>query len=637
MSSQSTSQFAKRVKSFSKSLGLILFDAALSGLTMLGAVRWRYDFLNKPIEGDIDHKAAWIAFLSAFLVWGLMRQDRAMWRFPSLFDFKKLLLGVFIVAFLVPLILFFFFDRALHFPRSAPLIASAFFFAMIVLSRLLTMMVMNGDFRALVRSPSGTGQKALLIGPAPELYNYLRDRSRRSEGVGFNPVGLITTSDNYKGRSIRSVPVLGGMADLKRIYTDIAQRSGALQLISVDQKPARSQMAALLKIAAELNAPLARNTADMGDKISAFEAADLIGRDIQSLDIKPVKELIAGKRVLVTGAGGSIGSELVEQIIPLGPQRLIMVDQSEYNIFQLEHRMRAIDPEGSLTERVSYIADVTHQPRVKEIFKTERPDIVLHAAAMKHVPLGEVNPLETLRTNVTGTKIILEACKAFKVSNFILISTDKAVNPANIMGASKRIVEMLMLSFQSQAPKLQAAAVRFGNVLASRGSVVNLFEEQIAAGGPVTVTHPDVNRYFMMIEEASALVLQAAALAAQEDKSAHGDIYVLEMGEPVNISALARQLIRLRGKKPGIDIAVEYTGLRPGEKLTETLTHADEDLTPTPIAGVLRFKGDTPQSSKTLSHVDALIAAINKRDKKAVRKALKALLPDYKPNGALED
>lgn len=637
MSTQFTSRLSRQAKSVLKSAGFILFDAALSGLTMLGAVRWRYDFLNKPIEANIDHKAAWFAFFSALIVWIIMRQDRAMWRFTSLFDFKKLLLGVIIVAFLVPLVLFFFFDRALHFPRSAPFIASTFFFGLIVLSRLLTMIAMNGDFRALIRSPAGMGQKALLIGPAPELYTYLRDRSRRNEGVGFNPVGLITTSDNYKGRSIRSVPVLGGMADLKRIYTEIAQRSGPLQLISVDQKPARSQTAALLKIAAELNAPLARNTADMGDKISAFEAADLIGRDIRSLDIEPVKQLIEGKRVLVTGAGGSIGSELVEQIIPLCPERLIMIDQNEYNIFQLEHRVQALDPEGELTDWASYIADVTHEERIDEIFKTERPEIVLHAAAMKHVPLGEVNPLETLRTNVMGTKLILEACKTFDVSNFILISTDKAVNPANIMGASKRIAEMLTSSFQTQTSKLQTAAVRFGNVLASRGSVVNLFEEQIAAGGPVTVTHPDVNRYFMMIEEASALVLQAAGLAAQEDKNNHGDIYVLEMGEPVNISKLARQLIRLRGKRPGVDIAVEYTGLRPGEKLTETLTHADEDLTPTPIAGILRFKGETPQSSKTLGHIDALIKAINVRDKKAVRKKLKALLPDYKPNGSLED
>jgi len=272
---------------------------------------------------------------------------------------------------------------------------------------------------------------------------------------------------------------------------------------------------------------------------------------------------------------------------------------------------------------------------MQEVFELERPEIVLHAAAMKHVPLGEANPLETLRTNVLGTKVTLEACQAVDVKTFILISTDKAVRPVNVMGASKRIVEMLMQGFHTRVPDMQLAAVRFGNVLASKGSVIPRFEEQIAQGGPVTVTHPDVNRYFMMIEEAASLVLQAAALGETTDAASGADMYVLEMGDPVNIARLARQLIRLRGKVPDIDIKVEYTGLRPGEKLTEVLQYENEQLSPTSVNGILRFHGDVTKPARVLKQIDKLIAAIETRDKAAVKAALQVLLPDYVPNGSL--
>ncbi len=614
-------------------------DALMAGLAMLAAVRWRYDYLNKPIEVNIDDKAALVAAASTLLVWVAMRQDKAIWRFTSLSDFRRLLLGVVSVSLLVPLLLFLFFDRGIHYPRSAPFTGGALFFALIIISRLITMIVQNGDIRALFRAPAKTGQKALLVGPAPDLYNYLRDRSRRSAGIGFNPVGLIETSGGYQGRTIRSVPVLGGIEDLVNIYPKITSRTEeALQLISVNSSPDRQQTAKLVKAASKIGAPLARNTTEMGGKISPFEAADLIGREMRSLDLAPVERLIKGRRVLITGAGGSIGSELSEQIAALSPKRLSLVDQNEFNLFQLEYAIRPYIPDGRGKVWQSFLADVTDAARMNEIFEAERPDIVLHAAAMKHVPLGEENPLETLRTNVVGTKTILDACQAHGTGHFILISTDKAVRPANIMGASKRIVEMLTLSFQSLAPDMQAAAVRFGNVLASRGSVVNLFEEQIMAGGPVTVTHPEVNRYFMMVEEAAALVLQAAAIGSRKPKNkktGRANIFVLEMGEPVNIRSLARQLIRLRGKIPDTDIKIEYTGLRPGEKLSEVLSYANEKLSATPIKGILKLDSRIEDPASILRRVDKLISAINKRDHCAVTDAMKALLPDYDPNGSL--
>jgi len=625
---------------FLRSLGLILFDVCLAYLSMLGAVRWRYDFLNKPIPVNIDHRAAIFAALAALCVWVMMRQDRAIWRFTSLNDFRRLFVGVAAVTVIVPMVLFLFFNRAEHFPRSAPFISAAVFMGLIVATRLLALICMNGDFRALFRRmPRGTSN-AILIGPANELHDYLKMKTREKAGMSFNPVGLIETSGQHKGRSIRSIPVLGNIDDLERVYDDIAGRQeGPMQLISIDSCPNPKDTAKLIKTAASIGAPLARNTPDMDGKLSAFEAADLIGREMRHLDIEPVRNMIEGRRVLVTGAGGSIGSELSEQIMALGPERLALLDSSEFNLYTLENTLAPLNDIQTKALFKTYICDVTNAVHMSEIFGQERPEIVLHAAALKHVPLGEKNPIETLRTNVLGTHITLDMCEAFGVKHFILISTDKAVDPANIMGASKRIVEMLTMARQALVPDMQAAAVRFGNVLASRGSVVNLFEEQIARGGPVTVTHPDVDRYFMSVEEASALVLQAAALGTRDLEgggSATSNIYVLEMGDPVNIARLARQLIRLRGKVPDLDIEVRFTGLRPGEKLTERLIHREESLTPTQIDGVQRFTGEMVDPNSVMRRVNKMLMALERRDRNSIRKALKVLLPAYKPNGALE-
>ncbi len=625
-----------------RSIARTLLDVGLASGAMLGAVRWRHDFLNEPIINNIDHVAAIITAFATLLVWAIMRQDRAIWRFTTLNDFRKLLAGVALVFLIVPLIIFFGVDRGANFPRSAPFIAAAVFAGAIVLTRLAAMILQNGDFRALFRSPSTYSQDALLIGPAPHLYNFLNDRARRRDRVGFNPVGLIETTGAYQNRSIRSVPVLGSPNELREIYRTMARRNDRpLQLISVDPAPDRAMTAQLLKIASDLGAPLGRNTPGVGQGLSAFEAADLIGRDMRRLDLTPVRHMFAGRRVLVTGAGGSIGSELSQQIAALDPAQLSLVDHSELHLYELEKRLIAATPEtqrGRKPVWKTFIGDVRNAPRLQEIFSVERPDIVLHAAALKHVPIGERNPLEVLRTNVMGTYHVLDACEAYGVGHFILISTDKAVSPVNMMGASKRIVEMLTLARQAQHPTLQASVVRFGNVLASNGSVVNLFEEQIAAGGPVTVTHREVDRYFMMVEEASALVLQAAALGGEQMRArrrddavpkASGCIYVLEMGEPVNIARLARQLIRLRGKVPDVDIDIKYTGLRPGEKLTEVLSYDDENLIRTSVDGVLRYTGSVSNAEAVLSRVRSLIRALNRRDRSRIRKLLAQLVPGY--------
>ncbi len=632
-----------------RSFRLIGMDVLFAFASMMMVIRWRYDFLNEPLRGNIDHKAAYIAAAATLITWVLLRQDRAIWRFTTLDDFRRISAGIAAVALLVPLVLYFFFDRGVNFPRSAPPLFAAMFFGLIIVSRLLSMLLQNGDFRALFRARSTYGQDALLIGPAPHLYNYLMERARKSgagtkQHMGFNPVGLIETSGLYEGRTIRSVPVLGGQDNLREIYLKTTGRQDKpLQIIAVDPTPDRRVTANLVKMAAELGAPLSRRTNDPNQGLSTFEAADLIGREMRVLDLAPVKDMFAGRRVLVTGAGGSIGSELSKQIAQLNPAKLILVDHSEFHLYKLEKMMAPFKKYDDTKCWKTFIGDIRNAPRMREIFAVERPEIVLHAAALKHVPLGQKNPLEVLRTNVMGSSNVLDMCVAFDVEHFILISTDKAVAPVNMMGASKRIVEMMTLARQAENPGLQASCVRFGNVLASNGSVVNLFEEQIAMGGPVTVTHREVDRYFMMLEEAAALVLQSAALGAHRRETsetghdASGCIYVLEMGEPVNIGRLARQLIRLRGKVPDVDIEVRYTGLRPGEKLTEVLSYEDEDLAPTRVDGIQLYNRSVLDPASVLNRTKALIKALNTRDRAAIRKTIAQLVPVYDPANVLDE
>jgi O-antigen biosynthesis protein WbqV len=623
------------VKTLTTGLSVVAFDAMMAAVAMFLAVHLRYDMLGLSIEAHIDVRAAIVTALIAAFVWIVMRQDRLIWRFTSLSDFRRLFLGVIIVMAAVPLAMFIAPDRAAFFPRAAPFFAGLFFGLGIVLSRLIAMVIRNGDVRALYRAPSGYRHDAILVGQSSHLYNYLRDSARRDRGNGFNAVALLETSGQFAGRSIRSVPVLGTAFDLETVYPKLAsRRDQPLHILSLDPNPDRRHAAHLIKIAAQLNAPLSRVGAKPGDGLSGFEATDLIGREPRHLDMAPVSELISGRRVLVTGAGGSIGSELSTQIARLAPSRLSLVDVSEYNLFELERKLAPIQPFGQAATWRTYLADVCNPGRMAEIFKAERPDIVLHAAALKHVPSGERNPIETLRTNVLGTQVTLDMCEVYGVSHFVLISTDKAVEPVNVMGASKRVVELLTMARQTQITGMKASAVRFGNVLGSTGSVVPLFEQQIAEGGPVTVTHADMNRFFMTVQEASALVLQAAALNAHQTKDQAG-LYVLEMGEPVNIAQLARNLIRLRGKVPDEDIEIRYTGLRAGERLSEQLTHDEEMLTPTPVSGVSHFDTKIGDPAEVLRGVDALLYAIERRDREQIRKALTSLLKSYVPKDTL--
>lgn len=303
------------------------------------------------------------------------------------------------------------------------------------------------------------------------------------------------------------------------------------------------------------------------NQLKKVEVEDLLGRDPVDLDMALISKELTDKTILVTGAGGSIGSEICRQVCKFEPQKIILLGHGENSIYLIHQELN--NTFGNKIEFIPIIADVQHKERLQEVMRMYKPYAVYHAAAHKHVPLMEYNPLEAVKNNILGTKNIAETAKEFGVRKFVMISTDKAVNPPNVMGATKRIAEMVVQSLNDETSVTSFVAVRFGNVLGSRGSVIPLFKKQIEAGGPVTVTHPEMTRYFMTIPEASRLVLQAGALAQG------GEVFVLDMGKPVKIVDLAKNLIRLSGKKEE-DIGIEYSGIRPGEKLFEELLNKNE-------------------------------------------------------------
>lgn len=361
------------------------------------------------------------------------------------------------------------------------------------------------------------------------------------------------------------------------------------------------------------------------EKLRKVEIEDLLGRDAIQTDLDSLMNYVKNKVVLVTGGGGSIGSELCRQIANYQPKQLVIVDIYENNAYDIQQELLEKHPELDL---VVLIASVRNTNRINKIFATYRPDIVYHAAAHKHVPLMETSPNEAIKNNVFGTLKTVQAADKYGVKRFILISTDKAVNPTNIMGASKRMCEMIVQTYNNRS-KTEYAAVRFGNVLGSNGSVVPLFKKQIKHGGPVKVTHPDIIRYFMTIPEAVSLVLQAGANAKG------GEIFVLDMGEPVKILDLAENMIRLSGLEPYVDIDIEFTGLRPGEKLYEELLMAEEGLEETEHSLIHIGKPLAFDEEEFLNHLAELKKVI-KDEPDAIRRRIKDIVPTYQPKNMEE-
>lgn len=434
---------------------------------------------------------------------------------------------------------------------------------------------------------------------------------------------VIDDNEAKQGKYIRGVKIMGGRDDIRFLAHELQIDEIIVALPSAPQ----AQVKEILQICQETGCELKVlpglyqmiNGEISVSKLRKVEIEDLLGREPIKLQVDSVMGYVAGKVILVTGGGGSIGSELCRQIAAHNPKRLIIVDIYENNAYDIQQELKRKSPELDL---VVLIASVRNTHRMNSIFETYRPDIVYHAAAHKHVPLMEDSPNEAIKNNVFGTYKTAKAADKFGVQRFVLISTDKAVNPTNIMGASKRICEMI-IQMMNHHSKTDFVAVRFGNVLGSNGSVIPLFKKQIEQGGPVTVTHPEIIRYFMTIPEAVSLVLQAGALAKG------GEIFVLDMGEPVKILDLAKNLIRLSGYKPFEDIAIEFTGLRPGEKLYEELLMSEEGLQETENKLIHIGRPIEFDEEKFRNDLEEL-RRIADQDSEAIRQKVREIVPTYR-------
>lgn len=449
--------------------------------------------------------------------------------------------------------------------------------------------------------------------------------------LAFDVKGFVDDDASKHGLHVEGVKVLGNVSEI----ATFAEQVGAKQAIVTIAKASRSEFRRFIDICEKANLR-ARTVPGLGElieggvefsRIRDVEIEDLLGRAPVELEVDSIEAMIRGKTVLVTGAGGSIGSELARQALRFGPTKLLLAERSEGALFNID---REVGPPADEECVVPLIADVTDEGRVREIFAQYQPDVVLHAAAHKHVPMMERNPLEAIKNNILGTRCVARVAGEFGADAFVLISTDKAVRPTSIMGASKRAAELVLQNVEREFSKTRYVAVRFGNVLGSAGSVIPIFREQIRKGGPVTVTHRDMVRYFMTIPEASQLVLQAAAMGEG------GEIFVLDMGEPVRIVDLATDMISLSGLKPYEDIDIHFSGMRPGEKLFEELATDGEEITKTRHPKIFIGKIERTDASIVDEAVNTAQRMISEADAYSVAPYLASLIPEA-TLGAMKD
>lgn len=582
-----------------------------------------------------------------FLLTGLYR---GVWRYASLSDLVAIVRAA-TLALLVFLPVTFLLTRLEQVPRSAFVIAWFLLVSLLAAGRIGYRIYKDHGLRHLLERRSGLRVPVVVVGAGDEAEVFVRAMGRDPQAA-YEVLALVDDKGGRVGRAIHNVPILGPLERLPEILEQVGRRERLPQRLILSRRLPRERLEQLLAVAESRGMTLASlprltdfaagggadpATAE-GGRLEPRPVAieDLLGRAQTLLDRPAMRGLVEGRRVLVTGAGGSIGSELVRQIAALQPASLTLFEVSEFNLYTIERELA--ETWASLPRR-ALLGDVRDARRLEEVFRAERPELVFHAAALKHVPLVEENPVEGVLTNVEGTRLVAETCRAHGVRAMVLISTDKAVNPSSVMGATKRLAEQvcqaLDLAERRRAGEgvrpggTRFVTVRFGNVLGSTGSVVPLFQRQLAQGGPITVTHPEMTRYFMTVREAVELVLQASVLGLSDEAEAAGRIHVLDMGQPIRILELARQMIRLAGLVPDKDVKIVFTGLRPGEKLSEELFHDLETLAPTAHPG-LRLAAPRVANLELLSRgLEELRAAAAARDRAAVLRLLARLVPEY--------
>lgn len=611
---------------------MFLSDGLLFALAMVLSYLVRFDF-----QVDAMYQAQMVNLLLValplklvvFTIFGLYR---GMWRYTGLGDLWYVVQAALISSLLL-VALMFTWNRLEGYPRTVFVLDAAF---TMLFAGGLRMMIrsgytMQGSIRnfpwcvPLRRMPKG--KRCLILGAGDAGEKILREIIENPD-LDHHVVGFLDDDPGKRGRTLHGVPVLEEIAMLPYIVEKVRPDELLIALPSVSGVRMRS----IVELCKQVGIPF-KTLPVIGEIIDGKVSVrslrevnfqDLLGRPAVDLDDDGIRGILADRTVLVTGCGGSIGSELCRQIIRYAPRRLILLDAGETNLYAIQMEL---EHEHRFTAHVPVLGQVQDEALMEDVFTAYAPEVVFHAAAYKHVPMLENNPWQAVWTNITGSRVVMEKSLAHGVQRFVLVSTDKAVRPTNVMGASKRVAEMLLWGIQNGRTRFMA--VRFGNVVGSSGSVIPLFRRQIELGGPVTVTHPEMIRYFMTIPESVQLILQSAALGKG------GEIFVLDMGTPVRIMDMARDLIRLSGKEPDVDIPIMITGPREGEKLFEELVIESEgvDSTSHEKIMVLRENGRTGDANQRLSDLhgllDQLLAAAHRHDAPAIKDLLGRIVPEY--------
>ncbi|MGB2843814.1 MAG: nucleoside-diphosphate sugar epimerase/dehydratase, partial [Candidatus Aminicenantaceae bacterium] len=550
------------------------------------------------------------------------------WQFVSMEELIKIFKALSISSIFLGMTLFFLRVytpfKEFPFPRSTLLVDYIISFFLIGSLRISKRLVLEG-----IKSPfKSKGEKAkVLIYGAGGAGEQITREMQRNKNSNYLPIGFVDDNPAKQGIIIHGIKVLGQGKDIQNICKNnkvdellIALPSAhSREIKEITENVRESNLIEKIKILPNVT-DLMDGKVTLAD-IHEIELEDLLGRSPVKIDFKAIKDFIQDKRVLITGAGGSIGSELSRSILQFNPKTLIVFDIDETEIFHLLNNL-----EFSKKEIIPVIGDIKDESKMASVFKGFSPQIVIHSAAYKHVPILEQYPEEAVKTNIFGTKVLAELSLGHNVEKFVFISTDKAINPTSVMGATKRVGEELLKIF-NQKNKTKFISVRFGNVLGSRGSVIPLFKEQIKKGGPVQVTHPEMKRYFMITSEAVLLVLEASAVGQG------GEVFVLDMGEPIKILDLAKEMIRLSGYEPDVDIPIVFTDIRPGEKLFEEILSAEEGVESTDYEKILKARSANKRSSEVLiDKINLLIKTSSQENGEEIVKLLKEIVPAYKPS-----
>lgn len=601
---------------FRSRLTIAIHDTFMVACAWLLAFWFRFDLELIPSD-YLNNALVYLPYviISQSIIFWYFGLYKGVWRFSSLPDLIRILKAVFFGVLFIAGSLFVY-NRLAFMPRSVLPLYTSFLLLLLSIPRLFYRYYKDG-----VKHES-TAQRALIIGAGAAGEMLARDLLQ--DEVSLLPIAFVDDDKRKKGRSIRGLQVL---FDTNLIADYTAKLNADIILIAIPSA-SEIEMRDIVEACERAQVPfktlpsvkeLLSNTVSKGN-LRDVAIDDILGREPVNLNWTQIKSSLSGKRILITGGGGSIGSELCCQLARVSPESLIIYEHSEFNLYQIQSRLKRSFPDLKLS---AILGDVVDRTAVEDLIRNEKPEVIFHAAAYKHVPLLERQVLAAVTNNLIGTKNVAEVALAENVERFVLISTDKAVNPSNIMGATKRAAEILCQNLNTLAEHTSFITVRFGNVLDSAGSVVPLFREQIKTGGPVTVTHPDVTRFFMTIPEACRLIMNAEAVGTG------GEIYVLDMGKAIKISYLAEQMIQLSGLSVGSDIKIEYIGLRAGEKLHEELFHEQEQLLGTGFEKLFLAKARRYEQDVWEQQMENLLEACKNRNSENIQEQLKQLVPEF--------